>query len=233
MSDKPKIKITKNGPYVVTGNVPLNKLVIKTGLGGAPDRYEETEKYPAKEEYHLCRCGKTKTPPFCDNSHEVTHFNGQETAKNIPYKDMAKKIEGPKVDLLDAIELCSSAKFCERGKGTWQAVEESNFEENKELAVQTSCDCPSGRLVALEKDGTPIEPEFKPSISVLEDQCAFVSGPIWVKGGIEIEGEDGTIYEKRNRVTLCRCGKSQNKPFCDTRHVGSHFNDGDKSINKK
>ena len=48
---------------------------------------------------------------------------------------------------------------------------------------------------------------------------------IWVKGGIRIEGADGRSYEIRNRVTLCRCGQSSNKPFCDGTHVSMHFCD--------
>lgn len=230
--NKPKIKIVKNGPYLVSGNVPLNKLIIKKGKDGHPDRYEETQKYPGQAEYSLCRCGKTKTPPFCDGSHAAAHFDGTETASNKPFSEIAEKLEGSKIDMLDAVEYCASAKFCDRGVGTWQAVEESADPEKEKMAIEEACACPSGRLVALGKDGTQIEPNFPPSISVLEDQCENISGPFWVKGGIEIEGEDGKIYEKRNRVTLCRCGKSENKPFCDTRHIISHFNDGDKSINK-
>lgn len=52
------------------------------------------------------------------------------------------------------------------------------------------------------------------------------SGPIWLKGDIDLESEDGTKYEKRSRVTLCRCGKSMNKPFCDGTHIDCSFNDG-------
>ena len=38
-----------------------------------------------------------------------------------------------------------------------------------------------------------------------------------------IEGADGEAYEARNRVTLCRCGASNNKPFCDGKHVEINF----------
>jgi CDGSH-type Zn-finger protein len=38
---------------------------------------------------------------------------------------------------------------------------------------------------------------------------------------------DGTPYETRNRVTLCRCGASARKPFCDGRHLEARFDDGD------
>jgi CDGSH-type Zn-finger protein len=83
-----------------------------------------------------------------------------------------------------------------------------------------------------KKTGKPIEPNFKPSISLLEDTGKRVSGPIWVKDGIPVESSDGKEYEIRNRVTLCRCGKSRNKPFCDGSHIEAGFNDGDKSLKK-
>ena len=44
--------------------------------------------------------------------------------------------------------------------------------------------------------------------------------------GIQIESEDGTLYEVRNRVTLCRCGKSSNMPFCNGSHASIKFRDG-------
>ena len=43
-------------------------------------------------------------------------------------------------------------------------------------------------------------------------------GPIWVRGGVQVVAADGEPYEVRNRQTLCRCGRSQNKPFCDGSH---------------
>ena len=60
--------------------------------------------------------------------------------------------------------------------------------------------------------GKNIEPKLKASIDLLEN------GPICVKGGVPIESADGQTYEVRNRCTLCRCGKSENKPFCDASH---------------
>ena len=44
-------------------------------------------------------------------------------------------------------------------------------------------------------------------------------GPIWVRGGIPVASADGKTYEVRNRLTLCRCGRSANKPFCDGSHA--------------
>jgi len=57
-------------------------------------------------------------------------------------------------------------------------------------------------------------------------------GPIWVKGGVPVESADASVFENRNRVTLCRCGGSKNKPFCDGTHLKDRFNDGDESIRK-
>ena len=73
---------------------------------------------------------------------------------------------------------------------------------------------------------------MEPGIGLVEDPQKKVSGPIWVKGGVEIESEDGQAYEARNRVTLCRCGQSDNKPFCVGNHIRAQFNDGDESLNK-
>jgi CDGSH-type Zn-finger protein len=42
---------------------------------------------------------------------------------------------------------------------------------------------------------------------------------------VQLIGGDGFEYEIRNRVTLCRCGASQNKPFCDGTHVSISFSD--------
>jgi CDGSH-type Zn-finger protein len=59
----------------------------------------------------------------------------------------------------------------------------------------------------------------------VQDTAQDVSGPIWVRGGLPVTGADGREYEVRNRMTLCRCGASTNKPFCDGSHVSIGFND--------
>ena len=123
--------------------------------------------------------------------------------------------------------LCANARFCYRAGNTWALREQSQNPSSKETAIQEACDCPSGRLVARDpKTGEPFEPELAPSVGVIEDPNKKVSGPLRVKGGIPMEGADGKVYEVRNRVTLCRCGHSKNKPFCDGTHIAAKFNDG-------
>jgi CDGSH-type Zn-finger protein len=45
------------------------------------------------------------------------------------------------------------------------------------------------------------------------------------KGRYIVSGGDGYVYESRARMTLCRCGNSQNKPFCDGTHAAIGFRD--------
>jgi len=230
---KPKIKITKHGPYVVTGNLPIDKeYLVSTAGQKYPDVWQKGEEYPRKETCALCRCGHSADKVFCDGTHAKIEFAGIETASRKDYADMAETTCGPGLDLTDAESLCAVACFCHRAPGdTWEHAEKSDDPKLKQMAIEEVGNCPSGRLVAWEKiSGQPIEPKFEPSISVTEDVVQKVSGPLWVKGGVAIEAADGFAYEVRNRVTLCRCGRSANKPFCDGNHCKIKFNDGDEAI---
>ncbi len=230
---KPKIQVTKDGPYLVSGAVPLAKEMMIAGSSGNPEEWQAGPKYPAAESYALCRCGHSKNPPFCDGSHLATKFDGTETASREAYLTQVEdEVDGPEIKLTDATAMCSLGRYCHEGQGTWQDVEDSGDPEIKERAIRSACNCPSGRLVVWDKaTGKAIEPKFSPAISVTEDLPAQMSGPLWVKGQIEVEGADGKSYEPRNRVTLCRCGQSGNKPLCDGSHLRCGFNDGDENLN--
>lgn len=129
--------------------------------------------------------------------------------------------------LADNEKYCAFARFCDAYGRVWNLVERARTREEKELVRHEAGHCPAGRLVLYEKEsGKVYEPPFEPSLGLIEDPGIKVSGPIWVKGGIRIESADGTNYEIRNRVTLCRCGQSMNKPFCDGTHASYHFHDG-------
>jgi CDGSH-type Zn-finger protein len=106
-------------------------------------------------------------------------------------------------------------------------IEESDDPEARKLVIREANQCPSGRLVVYDKKiGEEIEQKLPPSIGVVEDPALGCSGPLWVRGGITIESTDGTPYEVRNKVTLCRCGVSINKPFCNGSHASIKFKDG-------
>lgn len=218
-----KIKITKDGPYLISGNITLDEKIISESVNG--HIMKDCRSFAGREQYALCRCGQSKNMPFCDGSHIKAEFDGTETASTRLYLEQAQVIEGPDLILTDVEDLCALALFCHRpGGSVWDLTEESDNTSAKEEAIKAASECPAGRLVAWDKaTGRAIEPDFTPSISIIYDQEEDVSGPIWVKGGIPIENSDGEILEKRNRVTLCRCGKSSNKPFCDATHISLGF----------
>jgi len=217
-----KILITKDGPYEVQGDIPLQISSTVIDEEGTSLKWQAGKNYPQdNQSYFLCRCGHSKNKPFCDGSHIKAKFNGQETATYQSDTKNTAYYKGPQIDLVDEKSLCASLRFCHRAATVWGAVEESDKPENKELAIEEACDCASGRLTILQKDGTPIDPKLNQEISLVEDTAAGCRGPLWVKGGIPIESVNGQIYKVRNRVTLCRCGESNNKPFCDGQHLES------------
>jgi CDGSH-type Zn-finger protein len=48
-------------------------------------------------------------------------------------------------------------------------------------------------------------------------------GPYRVEGGVPLEGPDGQPYELKPAYSLCRCGQSSNKPYCDGTHKECGF----------
>jgi CDGSH-type Zn-finger protein len=194
-------------------------MTIKCGNSGIPVKWEKGENIKTPETYALCRCGQSSNKPFCDGTHIKVNFDGTEVSDNEPFEKMAKKTDGPELLLKDAEILCASARFCHRGGDIWENVPKSKNPAAKKNAVEDACDCPSGRLVVIDKkSGESVEPVLEKSIGAVEDPAIGTSGPFWVRGGIPVYGSDGKLYEVRNRVTLCRCGKSTNKPFCDSSH---------------
>jgi len=226
-----RVTVTTNGPYLVTGSLPLSKEIIGTDESGIPVKWIKGKRYPGREKYALCRCGRSSAKPYCDGTHDRIGFDGTETAGKESYRDQADTLTGPDLILTDAEAFCAIARFCDRDGGVWDLTDDSDDPKSKKTAIREACDCPAGRLVAWDiRTEKPIEPPFKPSISLIEDPEQKASGPVWVKGGVPVVSADGTPYEIRNRVTLCRCGESENKPFCDGSHLSSGFNDGDESL---
>ena len=133
---------------------------------------------------------------------------------------------GPTMSLTDAESLCAFARFCDPHGQVWNLANQTGDPNARQHFVREAGDCPSGRLVAWDNDsGQAIEPAYEPSIGLIEDPVNECSGPVWLRGGIPLIGSDGFRYEVRNRVTLCRCGASKNKPFCDGTHAAIKFSD--------
>ena len=222
-----KLRVLKNGPYLVYGNTPLINMTIQCDKSGIPTKWLIGEKLQTQESYSLCRCGQSKNKPYCDSTHVKVNFDGTETSDNELYEKIAKEIDGPELKLKDAEILCASARFCHRGGDIWQVIQMTDEPWAKKNVIENACDCPSGRLVVIEKaTGKAIESPLEKSIGLIEDPGIGVDGPIWVRGGIPVYSTEGRPYEVRNRMTLCRCGKSTNKPFCDS----SHYPEEDREV---
>ena len=217
--DKRNIKVTKNGPYFVSGAIPLFPMTIECDGQGTPIKWATGNRFTTQQSYILCRCGQSSHKPFCDGSHVKAKFDGAGTSANESFEKMAQEIDGPELKLKDAVMLCASARFCHRGGDVWEVIHRSEMPDAKKNVIKNCSDCPSGRLVVYDKKtGTKIEPTFDRSIGIIEDPGIGKSGPYWIRGGIPVYSADGKLYEVRNRMTLCRCGRSSNKPFCDSSH---------------
>lgn len=227
-----RIKVTENGPYHVTGGIPLREMFMIPE--GHHMTLQEGRTLPQADEYYLCRCGVSKNKPFCDGAHVAAEFDGTETASRKPYLNRLEDVtEGETMDLLDDGR-CAFARFCHTERGDVWSVTENDYDpENRKAAIKAAGECPAGRLVAVDKNGKVLEDAATPEILILQDPAQHASACIFVKGPVVVEAADGTEYEVRNRVALCRCGESANKPFCDATHVSVQFNDGhvnDKSV---
>ena len=226
-----RVNITRNGPYVITGGVPLAEQVIETDAEGQSREWRQGRAFETANTYRLCRCGQSSSKPFCDDTHLAVGFDGSETASRQPYLERAKELDGPAMLLTDAEELCAFARFCDPDGGVWSLIEETDQPEKRELVGHEASHCVGGRLVAWDKTPRhPLEPALEPSLGLVEDPHLGVSGPIRVMGGILVRSGDWTMYEARNRVALCRCGGSENKPFCDGTHASIHFADGSSEL---
>jgi CDGSH-type Zn-finger protein len=215
------VTVSRNGPYIVKGGIPLMTMEICNDAEGNCRTWKKVHEFPLQEQYALCRCGHSNKKPFCDGTHATIHFDGTETAGSEPYLRHPRIISGPELELADHEGLCVHARFCMRAGGIWNLTKASDMPGAKDIAIEEACNCPSGRLVVRDrKSGRVIEPELEKSIVLIEYPARHEHGPLWVRGGIPVVSADGESYTVRNRVTLCRCGKSGNKPFCDGSHIG-------------
>jgi CDGSH-type Zn-finger protein len=220
----PKIVIRPNGSYKVLGNVPLVHKTQVVSEYGEPLAWKKDFDYePDPAGYSLCRCGLSSEKPFCDGTHRRLGFDGTETADPGAIAGRQETLPGgTHLVVRKDPSLCMESGFCGlREKALEYLVAHSDDTRNRSLAIAMVERCPSGSLTyAIEADQPEIEPDLPAQIAVTTEITAEgpIAGPLWVSGNITIERSDGQPVEMRNRVTLCNCGCSQNKPFCDGAH---------------
>lgn len=218
----PSITVTENGPYIVRGDIPLREAIIARGEGGYV--WKIVREIPHAQVFTLCRCGRSTDAPFCDGgSHR--RFKGREKADRRPFSERCDRFEGPGLVLEDD-RRCSMSRFCHRDAGTpWKLLPGSDDPGTKDEIILGSIGCPSGRIVLRDSEGNIIDRPAEPEIWIIQDPGKGVSGGLFVMGGVRIVGSDGFEYERRERAVLCRCGASDDMPFCDSSHINRMYRD--------
>lgn len=127
-------------------------------------------------------------------------------------------VEGEHLTLMFEARRCIHARFCVTGapdvflanvKGPWLHPDAMDTERLADIAHA----CPSGAIRYTRKDGRPNEPVPQVNLAAIRE-----AGPYAFKGDLQIEGQAACT-----RATLCRCGASKNKPFCDGSHHDVNF----------
>src|SRR5215207_1809810 len=111
-SVSPEVRIRPNGPYVVTGPVPVRRVRPVTSEHGEPMTWQTTERLPSGRTAALCRCGGSANKPWCDGTHASKGFDGTETAPVSSYAERATTYEGTNVVVRDDRSICAHAGFC-------------------------------------------------------------------------------------------------------------------------
>ncbi len=78
--------------------------------------------------------------------------------------------------------------------------------------------CPTGALRYTRLDEAPGEQPRRPTVVVPIDD-----GPLLLLGDLHVQTPEGETIAREYRLTLCRCGKTQNQPFCDNSHIAAGF----------
>lgn len=201
------IQAMPNGPYLVKG---LTNLKNSNG-----------EALPATDVVALCRCGGSSNKPFCDGTHAKNGFSGEKEADGS--QDKVDGYVGQEITIHDNRSICAHAGFCtDNLAAVFRLRQEPWIDPNGEEAqaiISAIRQCPSGAL-SYSIDGITYKGQDREAaITVSKD------GPYFVTGGITLPGETLAEGASTEHYTLCRCGASKNKPFCDGSHWSIEFKD--------
>lgn len=205
--NNPTIECKGNGPYIAKG---LDELTGPAGAG-----------FPAKPVMALCRCGASANKPFCDGTHTKIGFSGARLSDGSA--DRRDTYTGKAITIYDNRGLCAHAGVCtDRLAAVWRMGEEPWIYPDgasAEAIIEVIQACPSGALSYSIGGEEAAAPDRGPAIAIAKD------GPYHVTGNVELVGVAGSEGVSRERYTLCRCGASKNKPFCDGSHWDAGFKD--------
>ena len=222
------IEIREKGPYAVHGDIPVIRKKRVTSDDDEALTWAAIERLSGEEGYVLCRCGGSKTKPFCDGTHDYIDFDDSGPDNFTRFSESSEVIENDGIRIKVDNSYCVHAKFCFNKSSGIRALMKEPADANAKSQIMAMVDrCPSGTFVyELDIDGemSSCEHELPQEISAISsDRNSATAGPLWVSGNVPIMKPDGAFLETRGRVTLCRCGHSKNKPFCDGTHASINF----------
>jgi CDGSH-type Zn-finger protein len=221
LKEKPKILTLPNGPYYLINEMEPKVVENLRNSNG--------ESLSTIRGIALCRCGASKNKPFCDGTHGIIRFLNNDTEVTETghiVKDKRKTYAGKKIIIHDNRKICSHAAECVNNLPSvfkfdarpWIDPEAATLEES----INTIRTCPSGAL-SYSIDGVEYKDqnERKPMVTVSKE------GPYIITGGVELIGDNLQFGDgaSKEHYTLCRCGASRNKPFCDGMHRVINFKD--------
>jgi len=224
MASLPAAIITaRNGPYLVT-NAPA----VRNPLG-EPLTLPSALTLPPQ--LALCRCGASAMKPFCDGAHATSGFTDDKDPKRVP--DQRDTYPGEQVTIFDNRGICQHSGLCTDRLATAFRTRAEPFVApsggRMDELVRAVRDCPSGALsLAFDtveaRDLTDWHGLREQAIEVTQD------GPYRVTGGLPLTDAAGDDVPRaagssREHYALCRCGHSQNKPFCSGMHWYVEFRD--------
>ena len=202
----PVIEPSENGPYVVR-----NLSSLKNSKG---------ENLPTKDVVALCRCGGSSNKPFCDGTHAKIEFRSENLADAS--KDKRDTYIGRNITIFDNRAICAHAGRCTDGLPTvWRMREEPWIDADGaevNAIIETVKECPSGALSYSVEGVEHRDQDREPSATVSQNGLNVLTGGIT----LDVPRGEGASTE---HYTLCRCGGSKNKPFCDGTHWHIKFKD--------
>jgi CDGSH-type Zn-finger protein len=213
------IRTLANGPYLVSGDFSLVwKQPVETERG-EPVAWLTGPEVDHPTPAALCRCGGSSSKPFCDGTHARTGFVADDTADQVGRSERTRDYAGQGIVVHDDRSICTHAGFCgTAATNVWKMVAATDDTNVRAQVIGMIERCPSGALTySLPSAEGDVEPDLAARVAVTPD------GPLWVTGGVAVEKPDRTMLERRNRVTLCRCGQSATKPLCDGSHKQAGF----------
>lgn len=211
--DRPKIACLPNGPYyMLTDSTPRVVPNLQDASGSPCSTITGVA---------LCRCGGSKNKPFCDGSHGRNGFTDDKLAD--PQSDRRDNYIGKRITIHDNRSICAHAGHCtDNLDAVFRLKEEPWIDPDAatvEEIISTIQKCPSGAL-SYTVDGIEHRDLNQPPMVTVAK-----NGPYMVTGGIELVGHPMSDGASTEHYTLCRCGASRNKPFCDGSHWHIGFND--------